>query len=194
MAGFDLVWAGLEAADRVGLDPIKINSVVVKDQNEDEVGDLAALTLDRPWQVRFLEIMPMEGVGEVYDEGLVTSARNPGAARRHSVRSIRSTSSPATRPGSGAFPAPPARSASSPRSRTRSAPPATAFALDRGRQAAALPAAQRRDRPSRRDARSAPSDEELERQIRAGIWRKPWGHGLAEGDRNIGRGMSQIGG
>src|SRR4051812_2637584 len=70
----DLVWAGLEAADRVGLTPIKINSVVVRGQNDDEVGDLAALTLDRAWQIRFLEIMPMEGVGTVYDENLVTSA------------------------------------------------------------------------------------------------------------------------
>lgn len=42
--------------------------------------------------------------------------------------------------------------------------------------------------------RAGASDEELEREIRKGVWRKPWGHGLAEGDRNIGRGMSQIGG
>ena len=70
----DLVWAGLEAADTVGLTPIKINSVVVRGHNDHEVGDLAALTLERGWQMRFLEIMPMEGVGMVYDEGLVTSA------------------------------------------------------------------------------------------------------------------------
>ena len=38
------------------------------------------------------------------------------------------------------------------------------------------------------------SDDEVERVVRAGIWRKPWGHGLAEGDRDTGRGMSQIGG
>jgi cyclic pyranopterin phosphate synthase len=31
-------------------------------------------------------------------------------------------------------------------------------------------------------------------RIRSAIWRKPWGHGIAEGDFNIGRGMSQIGG
>jgi cyclic pyranopterin phosphate synthase len=69
----DLVWKGIEAADAAGLRPIKLNTVVVKDQNEHEVGDMAALTLDRPWQVRFLEIMPLEGVGAVHDEGLVTS-------------------------------------------------------------------------------------------------------------------------
>jgi cyclic pyranopterin phosphate synthase len=69
----DLVWRGIEAADAVGLTPIKLNAVVVRDQNDHEVGDLAALTLDRAWQVRFLEIMPLEGVGDVHDEGLVTS-------------------------------------------------------------------------------------------------------------------------
>ena len=42
--------------------------------------------------------------------------------------------------------------------------------------------------------RAGASDDEIERQLRGGIWRKPWGHGIAEGDRNIGRGMSQIGG
>ena len=69
----DLVWQGIEAADAAGLRPIKLNAVVVRDQNDHEVGDLAALTLDRAWQVRFLEIMPLEGVGDVHDEGLVTS-------------------------------------------------------------------------------------------------------------------------
>jgi cyclic pyranopterin phosphate synthase len=42
--------------------------------------------------------------------------------------------------------------------------------------------------------RSGADDVELERAIRAAIWRKPWGHGLAEGERQTVRGMSQIGG
>jgi cyclic pyranopterin phosphate synthase len=42
--------------------------------------------------------------------------------------------------------------------------------------------------------RAGATDQELEQELLGGIWRKPWGHGLAEGDRNIGRGMSQIGG
>ena len=42
--------------------------------------------------------------------------------------------------------------------------------------------------------RNGGTRQELIGRIRAGIWRKPWGHGIAEGDRNIGRGMSQIGG
>src|SRR5215211_4392895 len=79
----DLVWAGLEAADAVGLTPIKINAVVVKDQNETDVVEMAALTIDRAWQIRFLEIMPMEGVGTVYDEGLVTSAETQARLEAH---------------------------------------------------------------------------------------------------------------
>ncbi|MGD9714538.1 MAG: GTP 3',8-cyclase MoaA, partial [Thermomicrobiales bacterium] len=38
------------------------------------------------------------------------------------------------------------------------------------------------------------SDDEIESLLLAGIWRKPWGHGVAEGDRHTVRGMSQIGG
>jgi len=37
------VWAGIEAAEAVGLSPIKLNAVVVRGQNDDEVADLAAL-------------------------------------------------------------------------------------------------------------------------------------------------------
>ena len=70
---FDMVWDGIQAAERAGMTPIKINTVVIRGQNEHDVVDLAKMTLDRPWQMRFLEIMPMEGVGPVYDESLVTS-------------------------------------------------------------------------------------------------------------------------
>ncbi|MCA9880165.1 MAG: GTP 3',8-cyclase MoaA, partial [Thermomicrobiales bacterium] len=42
--------------------------------------------------------------------------------------------------------------------------------------------------------RAGANDTELEQAIRSAIWRKPWGHGLAEGERSTVRGMSQIGG
>ena len=45
----DLVWQGIDAADAAGLRPIKLNTVVVKDQNDHEVAEMAALTLERPW-------------------------------------------------------------------------------------------------------------------------------------------------
>jgi GTP 3',8-cyclase len=54
------VWAGIIAAEAAGLVPIKINTVVVRGINDDEVLDLARLTLTHPWQVRFIELMPLE--------------------------------------------------------------------------------------------------------------------------------------
>ena len=57
----DQVWEGIEAAERAGLTPVKLNAVVVRGYNEADVVDLAALTLDHPWQVRFIEMMPFAG-------------------------------------------------------------------------------------------------------------------------------------
>ena len=51
------VLTGIEAAERAGF-PIKINVVVMAGINDAEVLDFAALTLDRPWAVRFIEYMP----------------------------------------------------------------------------------------------------------------------------------------
>jgi len=70
------IWAGLEAAEAAGFAPIKVNAVIVRGFNEDDVVPLAALTLDRPWHVRFVETMPF-GAGETARtarDGLVPSA------------------------------------------------------------------------------------------------------------------------
>jgi GTP 3',8-cyclase len=56
--GFDPVAAAL-AAERAGLDPIKLNVVVMRGINDDEIGDFAELTIDHPWHVRFIELMPV---------------------------------------------------------------------------------------------------------------------------------------
>jgi GTP 3',8-cyclase len=53
------VLAGLEAAEAEGLSPIKINTVAMRGVNEDEILDLACLSLDHPWQMRFIELMPV---------------------------------------------------------------------------------------------------------------------------------------
>ncbi len=58
---FDLV-ASARAAQAAGLGPIKINVVVMRGINDDEIADFAALTRDNPWHVRFIELMP---VGEL---------------------------------------------------------------------------------------------------------------------------------
>ena len=53
------VLAGIEAADRVGLKPMKINMVPLKNINDDEVIDFARKTIDEGWNVRYIEFMPI---------------------------------------------------------------------------------------------------------------------------------------
>jgi cyclic pyranopterin phosphate synthase len=57
------VQAGIEAAERAGLLPIKLNAVIARGYNDMDVADLAALTIDRDWHMRFIEMMPF-GIGE----------------------------------------------------------------------------------------------------------------------------------
>ncbi len=52
-------WEGIQAAHRVGFDPLKLNVVVIPGVNDEEVLDLAALTVERQWHVRFIEFMPI---------------------------------------------------------------------------------------------------------------------------------------
>ncbi|MFQ5593651.1 MAG: GTP 3',8-cyclase MoaA [Anaerolineae bacterium] len=53
------LWSGIEAAEEAGLTPIKINCVVAKGYNDEDVVDLARLTLENDWYVRFIELMPL---------------------------------------------------------------------------------------------------------------------------------------
>ncbi len=56
---FDRVWQGIQAAERIGFSPIKLNVVVMRGVNDDEILDLARLSLDYPYHVRFIEFMTM---------------------------------------------------------------------------------------------------------------------------------------
>lgn len=68
------VWDGILAAHRVGFDPLKLNVVVIPGVNDHEILDLAALTIDRQWHVRFIEFMPI-GNGDLFgDRGWLSSA------------------------------------------------------------------------------------------------------------------------
>ncbi len=58
---FAQIWKGILAAEEAGLTPIKLNAVVAAGYNEDDVADLAYLTLERDWHVRFIELMPLGG-------------------------------------------------------------------------------------------------------------------------------------
>lgn len=53
------VLAGIEAAEKAGLLPIKINAVVIRGMNDDELVEMAVRTIERDWHVRFIELMPM---------------------------------------------------------------------------------------------------------------------------------------
>jgi GTP 3',8-cyclase len=55
---------GLAAAEQAGFAPIKVNAVILRGRNDDEVEDFARITLEKPWHVRFIEVMP---VGENLD-------------------------------------------------------------------------------------------------------------------------------
>jgi cyclic pyranopterin phosphate synthase len=70
--GFDPVTAA-RAAQEVGLSPIKLNVVVMRGINDDEIVDFARLTLDHPWHVRFIELMPVGGLRELTAEHIVPS-------------------------------------------------------------------------------------------------------------------------
>jgi cyclic pyranopterin phosphate synthase len=70
--GFDPI-VGAEAAQAAGLGPIKINVVVMKGINDDEIEDFARLTLTRPWYVRFIELMPVGDMRELTWEHVVPS-------------------------------------------------------------------------------------------------------------------------
>ncbi len=54
------VWRGIEAALAAGLDPVKLNAVLLADGGLDDAERLAGLTLDQPLHVRFIEMMPTE--------------------------------------------------------------------------------------------------------------------------------------
>lgn len=62
----DRVFKGIAAAEKVGLRPIKINTVVVRGMNDGELPDLARLSADHPWHIRFIELMP---IGNAEDWG-----------------------------------------------------------------------------------------------------------------------------
>jgi GTP 3',8-cyclase len=69
----DDVWRGIAAAEAAGLD-LKLNCVVTRDFNDDQVVELARLTLTNAWQVRFIELMPLGSVADFQQSQVVSSA------------------------------------------------------------------------------------------------------------------------
>jgi len=94
---------GIAAAQTAGFEKLKLNAVLIGGFNDDEIGDFLNLTLDRPWEVRFIELMPM-GPCAGWEEGCFLSCdtvleRFPeleqtgssGVARRYRLPGARGT-------------------------------------------------------------------------------------------------------
>lgn len=78
------VWKGIAAAERAHLAPIKLNTVIVRGLNADELPALAQLTMENDWHARFIEVMPI-GNAQDWGEGF------PAPSERYvSVREMRS--------------------------------------------------------------------------------------------------------
>ncbi|MGH7707863.1 MAG: GTP 3',8-cyclase MoaA [Vulcanimicrobiaceae bacterium] len=71
--GLGRVLAGIDAALRAGLEPLKINCVVMRDRNDDELAALAELTRERAIFVRFIELMPVEDNLDLQREAYVSA-------------------------------------------------------------------------------------------------------------------------
>jgi cyclic pyranopterin phosphate synthase len=192
-AKFADVWAGILAAEAAGLTPIKLNMVVVRGLNDHDVIDVAALTLTHDWDIRFIEVMPLSGVADVANDGVVASAELIGRiesefgpirdlgmhdadpAHRYRINGAR---------GHLGF----ISSISEPFCSTCNRMRLTAD----GRLHLCL---LRDNEVDLRGAlRSGCGDDELMQIIRHAVYLKPWGHGLPDGVLPTLRGMSTLGG
>ncbi len=59
------VWSGIKVAREIGFDPVKINTVIVRGFNDDEILDFVNLTKTLPLHIRFIELMPV-GVSDKF--------------------------------------------------------------------------------------------------------------------------------
>jgi GTP 3',8-cyclase len=191
---FDQVWAGILAAEKAELTPIKLNAVVVRGFNDQDVADLARLTLDHDWQMRYIEMMPFGDVAGFAQQQVVTDieirerieaefgelelldgGKLDGEARLYRIPSAKGTIgliSSVTQPFC----------ASCTRARL-TADGVLRLCLLRDKEVNLL-------KPLREGA----SINDLKQIIRDGIWNKPWGHGLEQNVVPLQRVMSQIGG
>jgi GTP 3',8-cyclase len=98
--GFDPV-AAATAAEKAGLTPIKLNMVVMRGINDDEIVDFARLTLEHEWHVRFIELMPVGGLRDLTFEHVVPSSEV--LDRIGAVGSVEAAKGPAKGNGPAAY-------------------------------------------------------------------------------------------
>jgi len=97
---FDPVRSAI-AAEKAGLEPIKLNMVVMRGINDDEIVDLARLTLTHPWHVRFIELMPVGDMHMLTWEHVVPS--DEILARLSAVAPLTPSAGPAKGNGPAAY-------------------------------------------------------------------------------------------
>lgn len=83
----DDVLAGIDAAMEAGMSPLKLNMVVMRGDNDDEVVEFARLTLEQPFDVRFIELMPInwssgdDSMGELFALAAPSGYRRDGSVQ-----------------------------------------------------------------------------------------------------------------
>ena len=188
------VWQGILAAEGAGLTPIKLNAVVVRGYNEADVVDLARLTLDHPWQMRFIEMMPFAGATDLQRNQVVTAEEIQG--RIEAVYGLLEIANGGELDGEARiYRLPGARGevgfissvtvpfcAACTRARLTADGRLRLCLLREGEVDLLTP------------LRAGATLEDLRVLILDGVWYKPWGHGLAEGIIPLNRVMSEIGG
>jgi cyclic pyranopterin phosphate synthase len=186
------VWKGILAAEEVGLTPVKLNAVVVKGYNEEDVIDLAALTIDRPWQMRFIEMMPFAGVTDLQTGQLITAAniQEKIEAEFGQLETSHEYDGEAR-----IFRIPGAKGEIGFISSV-TVPFCSACTRARLTQDGVLRMCLLREKeidlltPLRNGAML----DDLRDMVLQGVWEKPWGHGLADGIIPLNRAMNEIGG
>lgn len=188
------VWSSIHAAEAAGLRPIKINCVVTRGYNEDEVVDMGRLSLDRPWDIRFIELMPLGSVSGFQQDAVVTS--------KETMAQIEAELGP-LHEVSGHDPRDPARPYRLAGARgtlgfISSVTEPFCAGCNRVRITAdgKLRLCLLRDDEAdlMTPLRNGASEEEIRHLLRNAVARKPWGHGLAENVIPVSRVMSQVGG
>jgi len=188
------VWKGILAAEEAGLTPIKLNAVVVQGYNESDVVDLARLTLDHPWQMRFIEMMPFAGVTDVQTGQIITAAqiqeRIEAEAGKMEVANEGKLDGEArlfrfpNAMGDVGF----ISSVTNPFCASCTRARLTADGILR------LCLLREKEVDLLTPLRAGAALDDLRQIILNGVWEKPWGHGLAEGVIPLNRVMNQIGG
>ncbi|MEA3336818.1 MAG: GTP 3',8-cyclase MoaA [Chloroflexota bacterium] len=188
------VWDGIAAAEAARLAPIKLNCVVTRGFNDDEVVSLARLSIRKNWHIRFIELMPMGSVAEFQQEAVVPSSESRARIEAE-LGPLHPASAGDSRDPARTFRLPGASGLIGFIS-TVTEPFCAGCNRIRLTADGKLRLCLLRDREVDllTPMREGCTVEELTELIRTAVWHKPWGHGLPEGEVPQIRVMSQIGG